>query len=433
MSSKIQYQSPAVIKAFQNQKLEEALAYLQAKSPFYQEMFAREKIDISKIKTLDDLKYIPTTSKTDLQERSKDFRCVSQEEVIDIVTTSGTLGEPVIIELTENDLKRLAYNEKLSFETVGLTKSDVMQLMVTIDRRFMAGLAYFMGARELGMSVCRVGNGIPDLQWDTLQRIGSTTAMVIPSFICKLIDYARREGIDVEKSSLKKIICIGEAIREPDFSLNTLGKTIMSGWNDLQLFSTYASTEMQFSFTECAEGKGGHHQPELIIVEFLDDRNNPVGEGEEGEITITSLGVEGMPLLRFKTGDVARHFTEPCACGRNTLRVSSISGRKGQMIKFKGTTLYPPALFDIIDNIPDVVNYVVEVFRNELGTDEILIRVGSPSKSAQLEKHIKDIFRSKVRVAPTIVFDSIDYIQALQYPATSRKQIKFIDRREQLK
>ncbi|MDR1698356.1 MAG: AMP-binding protein, partial [Prevotellaceae bacterium] len=389
--SEIQYKSRKEIKVFQNKKLSEALAYLQAKSPFYKEMFAKNSIDISKVKNTDDLRHLPTTSKLDLQTRNNDFLCVGQEEVIDIVSTSGTLGQPVFFHLTDNDLKRLACNEKLSFETAGLTRSDTLQLMTTIDRRFMAGLAYFMGARELGMSVCRVGNGIPELQWDTLNQIRPTAAMVVPSFMCKLIDHAKKEGINFEKSSLKKIICIGEALRNPDFTLNTLGTKINTEWGSLQLFSTYASTEMQFSFTECEAGHGGHHQPELIIVEFLDADGNPVREGEEGEVTITSLGVEGMPLLRFKTGDIVYHYAEPCTCGRNTIRLSSVSGRRGQMIKFKGTTLYPPALYDIIDNIPDVVNYVVEVYHNEIGTDEILIRVGATNRSEELEKHIKDV------------------------------------------
>jgi len=430
MNPNIQYASKEEISKFQNLKLIEALAYLKTKSPFYRELFAKEHIDVSKIKTVSDLKHIPTTSKEALQTRNNDFICVPQSEIIDIVTTSGTLGEPVIVGLTENDLRRLAYNEKLSFETAGLTKADTLQLMTTIDRRFMAGLAYFLGARELGMSVCRVGNGIPELQWDTINRIHPTAVMVVPSFMCKLIDYAGKNGIDVNRSSLKKAICIGESLRKPDFSLNTLGEIIHNEWTAIQLFSTYASTEMQFSFTECEAGKGGHHQPELIIVEFLDVNGNPVKEGEEGEVTVTTLGIEGMPLLRFKTGDIVLHFTEPCACGRNTLRVSGVAGRKGQMIKFKGTTLYPPALYDIIDTIPDVNNYIVEVFQNTLGTDEIIIHIGTNNQSDQLEKHIKDIFRSKVRVAPTILFESIEHVHAMQYPETSRKQIKFIDRRK---
>lgn len=171
---------------------------------------------------------------------------------------------------------------------------------------------------------------------------------------------------------------------------------------------------MQSSFTECSEFHGGHLQPELIIVEFLDDKNLPVKAGEPGEVTITTLGVEGMPLLRFKTGDICYQYTEPCACGRNTIRLSSVLGRKGQMIKYKGTTLYPPALFDILDDIPRVKNYVVEVYTNKLGTDEILIRIGSDENSESFAKEIKDLFRSKIRVAPTIRFEPAEYISQIQ-------------------
>jgi len=426
----IQYESPQTIKWFQEKKLAETLFYLNKHSPYYKELFEKEKIAIEKIRTIEDLRFIPATDKTALQMRTSDFNCVSQEKIIDYATTSGTSGEPVVFGLTDNDLNRLAYNERLSFETVGLNRNDILQLMTTIDRCFMAGLAYFLGARELSMGICRVGNGIPELQWDTIRRIRPTVALVVPSFICKLIDYAKQENIDYLHSSLSSFICVGESIRKPDFSYNILGEKITGQWENIRLFSTYASTEMQTSFTECSEGKGGHLKPELIIAEFLDSEGKPVKEGEEGEVTITTLGIEGMPLLRFRTGDMVIHHTEPCRCGRNTLRLSSVTGRKGQMIKYKGTTLYPPALYDILDSIPEVNNYVVEVFRNDLGTDEIVIHAGTNRKSEILEKHIKDIFRAKIRVAPSIIFESVESINAIQFPQTKRKSVKFIDRRE---
>lgn len=425
----IQYRSPEEIKAFQESRLAEELEYLQNHSRFYQNMFKAHHIDIRKIKTIEDLQQIPVTTKTDLQLHNEDFVCVGRDEIIDYVTTSGTLGDPVTFVLTSEDLDRLSYNEYLSFTTAGCTRQDVLQLMTTIDRRFMAGLAYYMGARELGMGVARVGNGIPELQWDTIRRIRPTCGMVVPSFLIKLIEFAEKNHIDYHRCSMQKCVCIGEALRNSDFSLNTLGKRIHDKWDSLQLYSTYASTEMQSSFTECNEFQGGHLQPELIIVEFLDDNNRPVKEGEAGEITITTLGVKGMPLLRFKTGDICYHYTEPCACGRNTIRLSSILGRKGQMIKYKGTTLYPPALFDILDNIPNIKNYIVEVYTNEIGTDEIVIRIGSENRSEAFAKEIKDMFRSKVRVAPTINFESADYIAKIQMPPMSRKIVKFIDLR----
>lgn len=428
-SRELHYKTAEEIAAFQDARLAETLQYLAARSPFYRRMFAENGIDIASVRTVADLVRIPVTTKQDLQQHNEDFFCVPKVEMIDYVTTSGTLGDPVTFALTEGDLQRLAYNEASSFAMTGCTKEDIMQLMTTIDRRFMAGLAYFLGARELGLGVVRVGNGIPELQWDTIRRVQPTVCMVVPSFLVKMVDFAEKNGVDCSSVKLKRAICIGEALRKPDGELTTLGCRIREKWPGLELFSTYASTEMQTSFTECSEHAGGHIPCDLIIVEMLDENNEPVPDGEPGEVTVTTIGVEGMPLLRFKTGDICIRYGGPCRCGRNSGRLSSVIGRKGQMIKFKGTTLYPPVLFDILDNIADVRNYVVEVFTNSLGTDQIQIRIGSDNHSEEFVKYIKDIFRSKVRVAPDILFDSVEEIARIQLPSTSRKTIKFIDRR----
>lgn len=428
--SNLHYRTPDEIRCFQEERLRETVAYVAAHSPYYKALFAREGIDPATIRTLDDLRRLPLTTKEDLQLHGEEFVCVPRRQIIDYVTTSGTLGDPVTFALTEGDLQRLAYNEACSFRMAGCSEEDVMQLMTTIDRRFMAGLAYFMGARELGCGVVRVGNGIPELQWDTIRRVGSTACMVVPSFLVKLIDYAERNGIDPNQSTLRRAICIGEALRTPEGRLTTLGEKIAERWPNLELYSTYASTEMQSSFTECSCHNGGHIPSDLIIVELLDEENNPVEDGREGEVTITTLGVEGMPLLRFKTGDICIRISEPCGCGRHTARLSSVIGRKGQMIKFKGTTLYPPALFDILDNIPQVENYLVEVFTNNLGTDQIQIKIGSENHSEGFIKQIKDIFRSKVRVAPDIRFEPVELIARQQMPPMSRKVVKFIDLRK---
>ena len=429
----IQFRSPEEIKCYQEERLAQTLTYLQAHSKFYQRMFEEHHIDINQIKKIEDLQQIPVTTKTDLQLHNDDFICVDKEQIIDYVTTSGTLGDPVTFVLTSEDLDRLSYNEYLSFTTTGCSKKDILQLMTTIDRRFMAGLAYFMGARELGCGVIRVGNGIPELQWDTIRRIGPTGCIVVPSFLIKLVGYAQEHGIDYRRSSLRRAICIGEALRDTDFSNNTLGAKITELWPELELFSTYASTEMQTSITECGHHCGGHVPADMLLVELLDEQNNPVPEGQEGEVVITTLGVRGMPLLRFKTGDICIARTGRCACGRTTMRLSSVIGRRGQMIKFKGTTLYPPALYDVLENIPGVNNYIIEVFTGSLGTDQIVLRIGSTRRDEAFEKEIKDTFRSKVRVAPEVVFEQVEYIAKKQMPQMSRKQIKFVDLREQTK
>lgn len=427
----IQFASPDAIAAFQLERLREEAARLYAHSPYYRRLFDHCGAQPGDIRTAEELRRLPVTTKTDLQLHTGDFICVPRERIIDYVTTSGTLGDPVTFALTEGDLARLAYNEAVSFTTAGCTRGDILQLMTTIDRRFMAGLAYFLGARELGCGVIRVGNGIPELQWDTIRRIGPTGCIVVPSFLIKLIDYAREHGIDYRCSSLRRAICIGEALRGTDFSDNTLGAKIAELWPELELFSTYASTEMQTSITECEHHCGGHVPADMILVELLDEANNPVPEGHAGEVVITTLGVEGMPLLRFKTGDICIAHSDRCACGRSTMRLSSVIGRRGQMIKFKGTTLYPPALYDVLENIPGVTNYIIEVFTGSLGTDQIVLRIGSARRDEVFEKEIKDTFRSKVRVAPEVVFEPIEYIAKKQMPQMSRKQIKFVDLREQ--
>jgi phenylacetate-CoA ligase len=420
------------IQAFQEQKLQEQLHFLKERSKFYSSHFRRHRIDTGRIKQLGDLEQIPPTTKEDLQQWNNDFICVPKQKIIDYITTSGTAGDPVTFAMTESDLERLAYNEAISFTCADGSPDDVYQLMTTIDRRFMAGLAYFLGIRKMGAGVVRVGNGIPEFQWDTIRRINPTTIVTVPSFILKIIEYAEANRIDYRSSSIRKAICIGEPLRNNDFTLNTLGRRITEKW-PIQLYSTYASTEMGTSFTECGEGTGGHHHPELIIVEFLDDDNRNVPEGECGEVTITTLGVEGMPLLRFRTGDVCYRYTAPCACGRTTLRLGPVIGRKNQMIKYKGTTLYPPALYDILDNIDFISDYVVEVFTNEIGTDEILIYVGSRNPISDREKDIKDHFRAKLRVAPLIRFETTEAIHRIQSPESSRKLVKFIDNRDKSK
>ena len=425
----LHYRSAEEIRSFQEARLHEAIDYAYTNSAFYRELFDSCKIRPADIRTIEDLRRLPVTTKQDLQLRNKDFLCVDSSQIVDYVTTSGTLGEPVVFALTENDLDRLGYNELSSFTMAGCSRNDIMQLMTTIDRRFMAGLAYWLGARALGMGVIRVGNGIPELQWNTINSIHPTVCMCVPSFLMKLIAFAEENGIDYRSCSLRKAICIGEALRQPDGNLTTLGSRIHEKWPELELYSTYASTEMQASFTECSCHCGNHVPADLIIVEFLDDEGNPVAEGESGEVTITTLGVEGMPLVRFRTGDICIHYDSPCACGRNSTRLSSVIGRKGQMIKFKGSTLYPPALFDILDNIPEVKSYVVEVYTNSLGTDQVQIKLASDNHSESFVKQIKDIFRSKVRVAPDVVFEAPEIIAKMQMPPMSRKVVKFFDLR----
>jgi phenylacetate-CoA ligase len=424
----IELASPDTIEEFQLHQVREAVQYANAKSPFYKALY-RKLADNLAIKTFADFSQLPTTSKDDLQKHNWDFLCVSKNEIVEFTSTSGTLGKPVTIGLTEKDLQRLAYNESISFACADGTADDLYQLMLTLDRQFMAGIAYYEGIRKLGAGLIRVGPGLPALQLETIQRLNPTILVAVPSFIVKLIEFAKQTGYDLNSSSVKKAICIGEGLRTESLELNTLGRKIKESWN-IDLYSTYASTEMQTAFTECAHGNGGHLHPELIYVELLDEEGKVVSNSQAGEITITTLGVEGMPLIRYRTGDIAKIYSEACACGRNTLRVGPILGRKQQMIKLKGTTLYPPALFDLLQ-LDGVLDYVVEAFTGSLGTDEVKLHVNfNESKKSVVEKELSGLFQSRLRVVPEIISVSAKGIEVLQHSGSTRKLKKFIDNRK---
>jgi phenylacetate-CoA ligase len=415
---------------FQNEQLKKQIAYILAHSPFYQRKFKEEKIQAVDIQTIEDLRKISVTTKTDLYFYNDDFLCVPPSEIRDYAATSGTLGEPVSFFLNDNDLERLAYNEMLSFRCAGVQKGDLVQLMTTIDRRFMAGMAYFLGLRKLGAGIVRVGAGVPPMQWDSILRYKPRYVIAVPSFILTLIDYAIDNNIDYRSSSIEGIICIGEALRTSDLKPSLLAKKIQEKW-PVKLYSTYASTEMSTAFTECDAFKGGHEHPELIITEILDEHDQPVAPGELGELVITTLGVEAMPLLRFKTGDLVRKHETPCICGRNTCRLGPVEGRKEHMIKYKGTTLYPPAMHDAVAHFSEVKLHLIEISTNELGTDEILIRIYTTDTSEEFAIKLKDYFRARLRVTPHISFEDEETLHKIIYNPHSRKPIFFVDKRTQ--
>ena len=415
----------SIINTKQNENLQQLVAYVAEKSAFYKKVFAERGIDIKTINTPADLTKLPFTTKDDLAQFNDDFLCVPKSKITDFVTTSGTMSDPVAFYLTDMDVERLAANEAASFRCADGGADDIYQLMTTIDKRFMAGLAYWMGARKIGAGIIRVGPGAPFLQWESIQRFSPTVLIAIPSFIPRLLDYAEANGIDYASSGVNSIICIGEPIRNADFTLNELGKRITSQWN-VKLYSTYASTEMGAAFTECHQAKGGHLNPDLLILEVIDDEGKAVEDGSLGEVVVTTLGVEGMPLLRYKTGDLCHVHYKPCACGRDTARLGPVVGRKQQMIKFKGTTIFPPALFDVLDMVKEIELYQVVVSKNEYGNDEITILLPMQLQTAVFKEMLHSLFKSKLRVSPVMEFVTAEELTFRIYKQEKRKPEKLI-------
>jgi phenylacetate-CoA ligase len=416
------------IERVQQQKLRALIHYVSVHSKFYRNLFKDHLIDPASILTLEDFKRIPTTTKEDLQQYNWDFLCVEASAVAEYMSTSGTLGKPVTVALTASDLERLSINEAMSFAMAGCTANDIFQLMLTLDRQFMAGIAYYQGIQKLGATAIRVGPGLPFLQLDIIQRLKPSVLVAVPSFLIRLMEIAKEEGFDLNTSSVKRIICIGERIRNVDGSPNVIATTITKAWH-VALQSTYASTEMQTAFTECPCCSGNHVNPVLLFVEVLDDHGNQVLEGELGEVTITTLGVEGMPLLRYRTGDIAKFDNTPCACGRHSTRISAIVGRKKQMLKWKGTTLFPQAIVDVIQLIPEIEDYAIEATTSALDTDDITVYISVKNSVYEIIHQLEAQFQSRIRVKPNIAILSYEEIQKKIAANSGRKIQRFIDLR----
>ncbi len=382
------------------------------------------------IRSTADLKSLPLTTKTEVSQFNEEFYCGDRAAFIDICTTSGTTGTPTLYPLTASDLKRLGYNERLSFEQTGLVAGDVVLLAVTIDKCFMAGLAYYEGLKQLGVTAIRVGAGSPAMLLNMTERLKPRAIVSVPSFLRRVAEYAGKQAIDPSLSSVRKLICIGEPVRESNFSLTALGADISKAWN-AEVYSTYGITELACSLCECTAGQGGHLHPELLHIEILDDASNAVPDGQPGQLVATSIGVQAMPLVRFATGDMTFIVRERCSCGRSTPRIGPILGRRDQAMKIKGTTVYPAAVQRSLQGISEIADYVMIATAPTPLSDELEVLVSLRVEAAEsVREMICEKLRGALKVTPTVRILSAAEISATGQSGELRKQRVFIDRRK---
>jgi phenylacetate-CoA ligase len=395
----------------------ETFRYAAESSPFYREMFR----DAKGVPRLADL---PLIDKRTLSAQNLDFLCVPRERVVEIVTTSGTMGKPLLWMLTEKDVRRLAANERLSFECAGLSASDTVMVAVAMDRCFMAGLAYWLGLRELSCAAVRSGAVSPLLILEMIARVQPTAIVAVPSFLRVIAEKAAQTGFDLQNCSVKKIICIGEPVRDRALKLNASGRAIENAW-PAQVYSTYGVTELANSLCECAAGAGGHLHEEQLHLEILNDDGRPAADGEIGEIVATTLGVEAMPLIRYRTGDCAALFRAPCACGRVTPRLGPIVGRNHQKLKFKGTSLFPSTLQTVLEETQGVEMFVIIARAESELSDAVEVLFHGDASAATL----REAMQARAKIAPVIRHAPREEIATLQLPPHARKQRLFVDLR----
>jgi phenylacetate-CoA ligase len=411
-------------EAAQTELLRAHIADLQRRSPWYRELLAANQVGANDLQELRDLAAFPFTVREQLEAHNDRFLAVDRSAIRDFTTTSGTMGQPVALPQTERDLQRLTRNEANSLRIAGVTPSDTVQLMTTMDKRFMAGLAYQMGVRNIGAAMVRMGPGDTASQWDAIARFKPTVLIAVPSFLLRMIEHAKRNSIEPGTSSVRRIVCIGEPITTAELAPNALAQRINEAW-PVDLVNTYASTEMSTASTERQPCSGAVVQSGLIHVEVVGDDGRPVPYGVPGEVVATPFGVEGMPMLRYRTGDVCALFASEGPEGFE-LRLGPVLGRKQQRLKIKGTTVFPAQVLDALAACRQVGAYVAIAERDELGHDSLRVLVdtpleGLPALQAELRGHL--------RVAPHVEHADPAHIDTLALPSGARKPQRFIDRR----
>ncbi|MBD3420720.1 MAG: AMP-binding protein [Chitinivibrionales bacterium] len=395
--------------------------HIKDDSPYYQD--ALKDIHPDDITDRSALERLPFTDKNTLSTQTERFIGVTQQKLVETVVTSGSTGKPITYCLTASDLDRLAYNEALCFYSAGVTEKDRAQIFVSLDRLFIAGIAYYRGLTTLGANTSRIGVLPLEMQKHYLQLLQPTVIVGVPSFLKKLAIELNKCGFDTRNSTITRLFCIGESIRDEKMELNATGR-ILEEMYRAQVFSTYGATELAVAYCECTAQCGGHAHPELIYTEVVDEAGKPVPDGTPGELVATPLGVEGMPLLRYKTGDITFKISDQCACGRNAARIGPILARKSQMIKIRGTTIYPLTITNILDEFDEINDYLVEIESQAPTSDNVTVHA---AVSPDVVTAITQKLHAGTRVHIPVLVSNETTVQSLR--GAGRKKLRVLDRR----
>lgn len=411
---------------YQNIQLKDTLYYLSKYSPYYKRLFKENNIDDLDSITINNINKIPITKKKDLTDYNYEFFCNDISEAADIVSTSGSTSKvPIIHPLTKSDLVRLAYNERVSFQKADLQKNDMVLLTTALDGSFVAGLAYYMGIKEIGSKIIRTGSRNIILQYNVLKTYPINVIIGVPSNIIRLYEFCKEKDLDLSDRDITKLILIGEAIKDKDFQLNQLGIRLSKCFPKAKLFSTYANTETCTSFCECKFGMGGHLNPDLAYAEIMGSDDNILPDGQMGRLIITTFGAEGMPLLRYDTGDITFINRSKCRCGRTSLRIGPILGRSEGICKINGITFNISSLGDVILKITELLDYCIVVKKDDNGVAYLCVYYTSMYESKDINEKLKQSIWKAIRVKARVNYCSFHELQKIQHSSGSRKPVRY--------
>ena len=336
--------------------------------PFYKKRFAEIGICLKDLHSLDDIQKLPFTIKQDLREGYPfGFFAVPLRDVVRIHTTSGTTGKPTVVGYTKNDLEYWAELIARNMTMIGLTKDDIFQNMVNYGM-FTGGLGFHYGAEKIGMTVIPSATGNTKRQIEMIHDFGVTAIHCTPSYAMHLAEVAEETGTDI--SSLKTGMFgaepWSEAMRKE--LENKLGVTAYDSYGLSELYGPGVAFE-------CRERDGLHIWHDYYLVEIIDPRTGEVlPDGERGELVVTPLVKEAMPLIRYRTGDVTVKMEDGCVCGRMQ-KIGRITGRSDDMLVIRGINVFPSQIEHVLLGLPEVGNQFMVYVDKVNHLDEMTIEV----------------------------------------------------------
>jgi phenylacetate-CoA ligase len=400
------------------------------KSPAYSQIFKAKRISREKIKTLADLKFLPFTTKEDLRKNFPyGYVSVPKERLVRLHSSSGTTGRATAVFHTLKDLEQWTNLVARCMYMAGVRKGDVFQNMMGYGL-FTGGLGFHYGAERLGALTIPAGSGNSKRQITLMRDFETTVLHIIPSYALHLWKVFAEMGLDPKRDTKLRTVFIGA---EPHSEATRQRIEEMYG---VDAFNSYGLSEMNgpgVAF-ECPEKSGMHVWEDQFLVEVIDPKTLKVlPDGEEGELVFTTLMREGMPLIRFRSKDLATLFPGPCRCGRTHRRISRIKGRSDDMFIIKGVNIFPLQIDTTLMNIPEVgTNYRVVLEREDF-QDKMIVQVevrpeffkGDLWHLENLRKQITEALKSELLVTP-----KVELVEPDSLPKSEGKAVRVIDRRE---
>ena len=398
--------APEELRALQLTRLRASLAQA-ARAPFYARRFSELGLNPQDIKSLDDLARLPFTTKSDLRAGYPyGLLAVERDQAVRLHASSGTTGTPTAVVHSAEDLEGWTQLVARSLYMAGMRASDVFQNLVGYGL-FTGGLGMHYGAERLGCLVVPSGTGNSLRQVTLMRQLGTSAVHIIPSYAMRLLETFAELDLDPRKDSALRLAIIGAEPHSED-----LRRRIEKGFG-VTAINSYGLSEMNGPGVamECPAQDGMHIWEDAYLVEIIDPNTlEPVPEGQVGELVMTTLGRQAMPLIRYRTRDLCSLLPGSCACGRTHRRLSRIAGRSDDMFILKGVNIYPMQVETVLMAYKEVGNtYLIHLTRRD-NNDQMAVRVEVSEKArtmdaeemARLRKRISTALKAELLVSAQV-------------------------------